>query len=71
MTMSKIAVYGGAGALGRVLVHFFKEKGWVSDDKNTSFVWPELTQRVTLTATTYSLLQASIWSRTTLHTTMP
>ncbi|KAL1935453.1 hypothetical protein VTP01DRAFT_4593 [Rhizomucor pusillus] len=26
--MSKIAVYGGAGALGRVLVHFFKEKGW-------------------------------------------
>ncbi|KAI9256621.1 hypothetical protein BDA99DRAFT_485042 [Phascolomyces articulosus] len=26
--MSHLAVYGGAGALGRVLVNYFKERGW-------------------------------------------
>ena len=29
-TMSHLAVYGGAGALGRALVTYFKERGFVS-----------------------------------------
>lgn len=28
--MSHLAVYGGAGALGRALVTYFKERGFVS-----------------------------------------
>ena len=32
--MSKLVIYGGAGALGRTLVQHFKTKGYVCKNKN-------------------------------------